>query len=115
MKPKPMKLSFSKFKQTLEKMRDISDAEHNISNMCIELNHKYKECSQAGYLPNMASDVVSLLEIILDDKAGWIDYWVWEKDFGRKEELKVFDTDGITELPSTTIEDLWTLITGEKI
>lgn len=108
-------LSFLKFKQTLEKMRDISDAETQVSTIYRNLNNKYQKCSQAGYLPNMAFDVVSLLEIILDDKAGWIDYWVWEKDFGRKTDLKVYDTDGVTELPSTTIEDLWTLVTGEKI
>lgn len=107
-------LSFSVFKQTLEKMRDITDAEHNISKMCIKLNHKYKECSQAGYLPNMASDVVSLLEIILNDKAEWISYWAWDNDFGRKLELgAVKDADGVP-IPITTIEELWDFLVDNK-
>lgn len=110
MKQKCNGLTFSKFKQTLEKMKDISDAEDTINKLCIDLNRKHKECSQTGHLPDMASDVVYLLEIILDDKAGWISYWVWEKDFGRREDLKAYEQDD-TEIPLNTIEDLWTLLT----
>lgn len=102
-------ISFEQFKSILEKIRDIKDAETQVNNICRNLNYKYKEYAQAGYLPNMSSDIITLLEIVLDDKGEWISYWCWEKDFGRRTDLNVYESDG-TVIPMTTIEELWAFL-----
>ena len=60
-----------------------------------------------------------LMNIIIeamDDKDNeWINYYVYELDWGEENnKLKVYQKDGITEIPLTTIEDLWNLLISER-
>ena len=44
-----------------------------------------------------------------DKETEWIDYYLWEKDYGRDNQLEVTEKDG-TPIPLTTAEDLWNLL-----
>lgn len=45
-----------------------------------------------------------------DEQSEWIDYFCWERDFGRDTELgDVKEADG-TPIPFSTAEDLWNML-----
>lgn len=63
---------------------------------------------------------IKLLEYIFDDEdTGWIEYWIWELDFGERNSklkygeraLTVYAEDGV-EIPLESIEDLYNLLTS---
>ena len=60
-----------------------------------------------------------LLDIIIqsmdDTENDWIAYYVYELNWGKENDrLKVYKKDGVTEIPLTTIEDLWNILVTEK-
>jgi hypothetical protein len=61
----------------------------------------------------------ALFEVLADamgDKDNWIEYFLWELDFGAKNrsgKLKATDKDG-NNIPLGTPEDLWELLNKER-
>ena len=58
------------------------------------------------------SPMIDMLTEWSGDVTGWIDWFVYEKECGKKK-LEVRDTDG-TIVPSDNPEDIWNLIQSEK-
>lgn len=53
--------------------------------------------------------IVGLLEFITDDKENsWIQYWMWELNFGADDDNSVLDND--VPVPLTTIQDLYSMV-----
>ena len=61
------------------------------------------------FLDDVEAKIVNLLKETLGDSSDWIGWWLYEKDWGKKEGLSAFDKNN-KELPSTTVEDLYNLI-----
>ena len=58
--------------------------------------------------------IIGILENAFDDKGKWIEYYIWELDFGRKNDsLKCWDKNDV-EIPLTTVDDLYRLLTKGK-
>lgn len=77
-----------------------------------KLNEFFKENHVDGYLyePNCIEQALSLLGFIFDDKDQWIDYWVYELDFGRQyKEGTITDANG-ENIPLETVEELYELL-----
>ena len=62
------------------------------------------------YFPTGADNIIELLAMLTNDKNEWIDYWIYELDFGKKaNEYECKDYNGKI-IPLNTIEDLWNLL-----
>ena len=55
--------------------------------------------------------IVDLLEICFNDKEKWIEYWVFELDFGNKYKEGMIKRDKTT-IPLKTAKDLYDLLKG---
>ena len=56
--------------------------------------------------------VLKTLTLALNDKEEWIEYWIFELDFGRKwKEGMICSPDG-EDIPLQTLDQLYELITG---
>jgi hypothetical protein len=54
--------------------------------------------------------LIDILEDVTNDNAGWIEYFLWELDFGKENwRLKIYDKDK-KEIPLSSIDDLWNLL-----
>jgi hypothetical protein len=53
--------------------------------------------------------ILDAIKIAMNDEYDFINYWVYEKNFGKDKELKVFDKDNKV-IPSDTLEQLYDLI-----
>ncbi len=57
--------------------------------------------------------IIKVMSEIVGDNEGWIEWYVYEKEWGTKEDVGVADGDG-NVIPSKTLEDLWELIQSSK-
>lgn len=53
--------------------------------------------------------IIKVISEICDDTNGWIDWYIFEKGWGKKTDFTVTDNNS-NILPSETLEDLWNLI-----
>lgn len=93
---------FCKTMNQIQKVYDYGD----------KLNQFFKENHVDGYLhePNCIEQTLGLLAFIFDDKDQWIDYWVYELDFGRRyKEGTITDSNG-ENIPLETAEELYELL-----
>ena len=94
--------SFCRVMDNYKSMFDFTD-EMN------ELFDKYKMDGNI-YPPLCTSTVIDLLEFIFNDKNRWINYWIFELDFGKDyEDGDAKDADG-SNIPLKTVEDLYDLL-----
>lgn len=73
-----------------------------------------------NYGQDLLLNNIKLLEYIFDDEeTSWIEYWIWELDFGERNSkqkygeraLTIYDEDG-DEIPLESIEELYNLLTS---
>lgn len=60
-------------------------------------------------------NILHILENELDDDDCWISYFVYEKDWGRNQNLRIWEDNGCTEIPLDTIEDLYDFLVLNQI
>lgn len=60
--------------------------------------------------PTCIDEAINLLELLVDDKSKWINYWVFELECGEKYYDGCVTIDD-KNVPLKTIEDLWECIT----
>lgn len=66
-----------------------------------------------SYSEELIGAIVDALKVEMCDSS-WIDYYMYELDFGRKnEQLKAYDENGV-EMPLSTPEDLYDLLENNK-
>ena len=53
--------------------------------------------------------IIDVITEIIEDNDKWIEWYVYDKNWGTNERLTVTDNNG-NEIPSETLEDLWELI-----
>lgn len=53
--------------------------------------------------------IIDVITEIIEDNDKWIEWYVYDKNWGTDERLTVTDNNG-NEIPSETLEDLWNLI-----
>lgn len=82
------------------------------------LGKAFPNAFEANLTPNnepLQNALIKVLQVAtsnhLDDKYNWISYFIWELDFGRKnDELKVYEKDG-KEIPLSNAGELYDFLT----
>ena len=57
--------------------------------------------------------IIKVISDIVGDDNEWIEWYIYEEEWGTKEDMKVTDVNN-NVVPSETLEDLWELIQGSK-
>lgn len=62
--------------------------------------------------PEMRDVLIDIIVDAMDDNDNeWIYYYIYELEWGEKnDQLKVYKEDKVTEIPLTTLEDLWNIL-----
>ena len=91
-------LSFAEFEKYIKNLQDYDDLRTNLSS-----ERFYFE---SGIIDDLVGNIVALLEEVMHDKEdGWISYWCWELDFGRKWKPGTITDEG-RDIKLQTIADL---------
>jgi len=59
-----------------------------------------------GYNSNLINKLIQILEINMADSGNWIDYYIWELDYGKRKDLGAFREDG-SSVKLESAEDLY--------
>lgn len=105
-------MKYKDFENLIQAIVDQLEVDYKFSKMVGEIFDN----SFIGAYPNIVIDkLIKLISKSVGDDSGWIDWWIYEKECGNRDELKAYsgDADDNNELPSTTIKDLWNLIKGK--
>lgn len=96
-------------KESFCKVMDNYKSMFSFTDEMNELFDKYKADGNI-YPPLCTETVIDLLEFIFNDKNQWINYWIFELDFGKNyEDGDAKDADG-SNIPLKTVEDLYDLL-----
>ncbi len=94
-----------------KKFNKYMDAIRKSDGYVCELNSLSDKYGGEGYLfpPNCVDELVKLLEYVFDDKGEWIEYFIYELDFGTE-----YHDGDVTEedknIPLATVDDLYDLL-----
>ena len=96
-------------KESFCRVMDNYKSMWNFTDEMNELFDKYKTDGNI-YPPMCTKTVTDLLEFIFNDKDQWINYWIWELEFGERfEDGDAKDADG-SNIPLKTMENLYNLL-----
>lgn len=103
-------MNYENFVKYMNRIVQIIELQDQLDSDLRNYNNKSKDYPASIYMPSLVSEVIQLLEIIMDDETtGWISYWVYELDCGRRyTPATVTQNDQI--VPLKTIEDLWKVL-----
>lgn len=101
-------VTFKKFDEIIEKVKEFSDFEDAMSGYGIDL------CYTAA--SDIADEIVKLLALVMNDVGEWISWYCWEIDFGRKDkdEFNVVEINGREKYVVDSTKKLWDLIKQEN-
>ena len=94
------------FIETIDFIRERNDKQEQIDKL---FGKEFEDSRFWPYSKYEVQLVKVLKNIMRDEETEWIDYYLWEKDYGRDSTLNVTEADG-TPIPLTTSEDLWNLL-----
>lgn len=94
------------FKEIMNEIIELEKVEEEITTAFRKLDDDFNFISFGRY----SNLIIKCLEIAMNDKDEWIQYWVYELDYGTKaKEDSVQDEDGIN-IPIKTLDDLYNIL-----
>ena len=96
-------LSLEEFKGTMERIKKQIELEENLNDALYKMSPDF-----GGFSSNTIDIIIDLLEKIMYDEDKWIEYYIYEADWGRTFK-EAYESDG-TPIPLETIEDLYNII-----
>lgn len=108
-----MKLTFKEFDKYITDMKSISELNNGFRELTTKFNKSSKEQCDIMF-PSLFHNTVELLEKLTNDQYKYIDYFIYEIDFGRLDDkYGVTDYDG-NKIPLKTTKDLWDVLNSEQ-
>ena len=104
-------ISKENFIEYMNFIKKMNDSENRIYDVLSEEITDF----QGGFLYSKYETMfVRLLREVMNDENDWIDYFLYDLDFGRAwKEGAITEADG-TDIMLSTPEDLWNLLTNSK-
>ena len=93
-------MTFEEFEKCIDELKKNTDYIEKLAKLNVNI---FEELT-------LETMVVDLIAKLIGDKYEWLSWWVWEKDFGTREDLEAFESDSQTLIPTTTAQDIWNLI-----
>ena len=107
-------INYEQFERHIKDILKITNFDDGLN----ELTKPFRESGEDFInisFPTLTSNVISLLEILTNDKNEWISYWIYELDCGKKyKEGCVVDANK-KNIPLKTIKDLWNILINELL
>lgn len=103
-------LSFDDFKRHIKDIQLLTELQDKIDDARYAFNKSETREEFRFIFPTGIDNIIELLAILTNDKYEWIDYWIYELDFGRRADDLVCKDDERNIIPLHTVEELWALI-----
>lgn len=102
-------LKVDEFIKCIEELKTFYEFECGL-NECLE------RFAVDGYLyfPDVITTTIKVLEKMFQDEDGWIDYYCWELEFGKRWQPGMISSEG-KDVPLETPENLYALLIAERM
>lgn len=108
MADKITQITYEDFERHITALKELAEIESGINSLL----NKYKvarENEAKIHFPTLETNVVELLKTITNDTDEWIDYWIYELDFGDRDNGNRVTIDSKPILLKT-VRELWDLL-----
>ena len=95
--------------QFIRLMEAIKERYYTIERIYDKLDDVFGSVGDSFINETSITPIIDVVSEIVEDNNKWIEWYVYEKNWGTDERLTVTDNNG-NEIPSVTLEDLWNLI-----
>lgn len=95
---------------TKENFSELINAVKNHSEYIWNLYKDYGIDFVNSPIMEIENEITKYLKAQFDDKCDWINYWMWELNFGENWKPGTVTENG-NDIPLKTIDDLWNLLT----
>lgn len=97
----------TEFNQAMNSLKSFREIKRNISN---NLRTLCSDFTVIDFTNVFEDSYIHLIELAMNDKTGWIDWFIYENDFGKKEMTAGYDT---VVKPIKNNDDLYDLMQSE--
>lgn len=91
-------------------MTIIKERYYSLESIYDKLNELFGDVSDRFIDDISLFPIIKTISEIIGDNEYWIEWYIYEKEWGTKEDMEVTDVN----VPSETLEDLWELIQSSK-
>ena len=95
--------------QFIKLMEAIKERYYTIERIYDKLDDVFGSVGDLFIDETSMTPIIDVITEIIEDNDKWIEWYVYDKNWGTDERLTVTDNNG-NEIPSETLEDLWNLI-----
>ena len=95
--------------QFIQLMEVIKERYYKIEEIYDKLDDVFGSVGDLFIDETSMTPIIDVISEIVEDNNKWIEWYVYDKNWGTDERLTVMDNNG-NEIPSETLEDLWNLI-----
>ena len=95
--------------QFIKLMEVIKERYYKIEEIYDKLDDVFGSVGDLFIDETSMTPIIDVISEIVEDNDKWIEWYVYDKNWGTDERLTVMDNNG-NEIPSATLEDLWNLI-----
>ena len=102
------------FVETLEKLETQQNKDYKFAEI---LGQAFPNAFEANLLPDndmIISQIIKLLEVDMEDENKWIDYFVYELDFGKNYKVGMITNEDKSEIDLSSSTMLWKFLKSEK-
>lgn len=94
------------FKKYMEEVIRLTGLEDRVSDVLQEFNNDFNRLFFSPY----QTLISKILKDAMDDGFGWIDYWVYDLNYGKESKILVVKDGNGEIVPLKTIDDLYDLL-----
>ena len=95
--------------QFIRLMEAIKERYYTIERIYDKLDDVFGSVGDLFIDETSMTPIIDVITEIIEDNDKWIEWYVYDKNWGTDERLTATDNNG-NEIPSETLEDLWNLI-----
>ena len=95
--------------QFIKLMEAIKERYYTIEKIYDKLDDVFGNVGDLFIDETSMTPIIDVITEIIEDNDKWIEWYVYDKNWGTDERLTATDNNG-NEIPSETLEDLWNLI-----
>ena len=95
--------------QFIKLMEAIKERYHTIEKIYDKLDDVFGSVGDLFIDETSITPIIDVISEIVEDNNKWIEWYVYDKNWGTDARLTATDNNG-NEIPSETLEDLWNLI-----
>lgn len=100
-------------KQFIKLMTVIKERHDSLENVYDKLDDIFGDVRDRFVANTSLFPIIKVISDIIGDDGKWIEWYIYEKEWGTKEDMEVTDVNN-NVVPSETLEDLWELIQSSK-